>query len=119
MWYKFVRLMLAGWFLTLLVAGCGYGSSTMSTGPNAPNISQLNPNPVIHGASTFTLTVEGTNFAQNAVVYFNGGPLTTTFDNAAQVTAQVPASDVTNAGMASVYVLSGGQTSNTVSLTIN
>ncbi len=115
---KFARLLIVGWFLALLVVGCGYGSGAMGAGPNAPNISGLMPNPVVHGASAFTLTVGGSNFAQDSVVYFNGAPLTSAFVNATQVTAQVPASNVATAGMASVYVLSAGQTSNTVSLTI-
>jgi uncharacterized protein (TIGR03437 family) len=103
--------------LSLSVAGCGYGSGA-SSGPNAPNIMQLNPMSSVHGASSFTLTVTGSNFAQDAVVYFNGNPLQSAYGSMTQVSAQVPAADVSSSGMASVYVRTNGQNSNTVAFTI-
>jgi FG-GAP-like repeat/FG-GAP repeat len=59
------------------------------------------------GSATFTLTVNGTGFASNAVVKWNGTALTTTFVKSSQLTASVPASDLVTAGTATVTVSNG------------
>ena len=59
------------------------------------------------GSATFTLTVNGSGFASNAVVKWNGTALTTTFVKSSQVTASVPASDLVTAGTATVTVTNG------------
>ncbi|MGA9042798.1 MAG: IPT/TIG domain-containing protein [Terriglobales bacterium] len=112
--------------LTILAVGCGYGTKTTPAG-SAPNIATLLPNNTAAGAPAFTLTVNGTNFGTNSVVYFNGTAQTTTFVSATQVTAMVPATAVANAGMMPVYVrvtVTGpygpsSQNSNTVDFTVN
>jgi uncharacterized protein (TIGR03437 family) len=77
-----------------IMGGCG----------NAPTLAALTP--AVRGAGTgaFTLTVTGGNFTQSAVVRLNGQDRATTFVNATQLTAQVLASDVVNAGMIPVTV---------------
>ena len=59
------------------------------------------------GAATFTLTVNGSGFASNAVVKWNGTALTTTFVKSSQLTASVPAADLVSAGTATVTVTNG------------
>jgi hypothetical protein len=59
------------------------------------------------GSATFTLTVNGSGFASDAVVNWNGTALTTTFKKSSQVTASVPAADLVAAGTATVTVANG------------
>lgn len=88
---------------------------------SAPGISSLSPNAVTAGASTFTMTVNGSNFATDAVVKWNGTNLTTTFVSSTQLTASVPAGNVVAAGTASVTVMNvaDNTTSNAATFTIN
>lgn len=103
--------------LALSIAGCGYGSGAMNGAP-APAVMQLMPTSVMHGSPTFSMTVNGTNFAADAVVYFNGNVLPTAYGSTTQVTAQVPSADVAASAMVNVYVRSNGQNSNMVIFTI-
>lgn len=71
------------------------------------------------------LTVTGTGFASNSIVYWNSVGVTTTYTSAQEVTAEIPASDISKAGTASIYVknpgtgvYANGANSNTVSFTI-
>ncbi len=86
---------------------------------------QTNPVPLVNqplvptatapGGAGVTLTVNGTGFVSGSVVNWNGTALATTFVNASQLTAAVPASDIATASTASVTVSSpspGGGTSN-------
>ena len=78
-----------------------------------PTISNLGPTHAPGGAA-FTLTINGTNFVAKSVVNFNGKPETTTFISATQISAAVPASDVSTAGNVNVTVINpspGGGTS--------
>ncbi len=85
------------------------------TSPNspAPTIASLGPTHASGGAA-FTLSINGANFEAKSVVNFNGKPETTTFISASQISAAVPASDVTTAGNVNVTVTNpppGGGTS--------
>ena len=85
--------------------GCGYSSKNSSPTPGAmPAISQLSPNPVTHGATGFTLTVNGTKFAANAVVNWNGAAQATAFVTSSQLTVSIPASMIATAGSVQVTV---------------
>ncbi|MBV9742822.1 MAG: hypothetical protein JO099_03595, partial [Acidobacteriia bacterium] len=76
-------------------------------------ISSLSPNSVGAGSAGFTLTVNGSGFAANAVVVWNGSPLVTAFVNSNQLTASVPANLIATQGSASLAVENpGGMTSN-------
>ncbi len=113
-----VRLILLGTLLVFCLAGCGgYGSGPMN-GAAVPSVSQLSPSSVMHGSATFMMTVTGANFGADAVVYFNGSPIQTSYSTTTQVTAQVPAADVTNTAMVPVYVRTNGQNSNSMTFTI-
>jgi len=67
-------------------------------------LSSLSPFQAIVGGTTFTLTVNGSNFKNGAVVNWNGIARTTTFVSATQLTASIPAGDLANAGKIPVTV---------------
>src|SRR5215471_18623145 len=95
--------------LVLLMAvglGCGYSKpkSTM------PAISQLNPASVTAGNAAFQLEVDGSNFAANAVVNFNGAAESTTVVSSSKLDAMIPASAVMTARTVPVTVTNPGST---------
>jgi hypothetical protein len=67
-------------------------------------LTSLVPNSAIAGGPAFTLTVNGSNFLNTAIVQWNGANLPTTFGSATQLTAAVPATDIASVGTASVAV---------------
>ncbi|MEP7271618.1 MAG: kelch repeat-containing protein, partial [Acidobacteriota bacterium] len=69
-----------------------------------PGALVLNPNSVGAGGAGFMLTVDGSNFVPNSVVRWSGSPRTTTYVSPTQVTAMIPASDLTTAGVVNVTV---------------
>ena len=114
--------------LALFILGCGgYGnnSSMSSGGTTATHIDALVPNAATAGSAGFMLTVNGSGFASTSVVYWNGATRPTMFATAKQLTAQISASDIANAGTAQVYVRTtggiygGGTNSNTVNFPVN
>jgi hypothetical protein len=72
----------------------------------------LVPDQKAPGSAKFTLTVNGTGFASDAVVNWNGSALVTTFVKSSQLTAAVTAANVAAVGTASVTVSNGGVLSN-------
>jgi hypothetical protein len=116
--------------LTICVIGCGYNSksSGMMAAAAVPAITQLMPNSAMAGSPAFTLTVNGSNFVNGAVVYWNTATRTTTFVTAGQLTAAISASDIATAGTVAVYVRNPGgtgiytnqtgQNSNTMNFTV-
>jgi uncharacterized protein (TIGR03437 family) len=87
-----------------------------------PSLTSLSPASAIAGSAAFTLTVNGTNFVSGAIVRWNGSDRATTFVSAAQLRASIAASDIANAGSATVTVFNpapGGGTSNALTFTIN
>jgi hypothetical protein len=87
-----------------------------------PALTTLVPNSATAGGAVFTLTVNGSNFVSGSEVRWNGAARTTTFVSAAQVTAAIPATDITAAGTPAVTVFNpapGGGTSNVLTFTIN
>ena len=121
--------------VALLAVGLGCGYSSHATTPPAagtmPNISELTPDNIDSGNAAFQLTVNGTNFAANAQINWNGAAQTTTAASGTQLTTMIPASAVTAAGTATVTVTNPGtpggvygggtlaETSNTMTFTIN
>jgi hypothetical protein len=112
-------------------AGLGGGSSsivpfTITPAANpVPVLTSLNPNAATAGSAALTLTLTGSNFIAGSVVRWNGANRPTTVVSASQLTAQIPASDLLNAGSALVSVNNppnagvGGGTSNALPFTIN
>ena len=90
------------------------------TGAPGPTVSAITPNAATAGGPGFTLTATGSNFAPGTTVLWNGAARTTTFVSATQVTASIPASDISTPGSASVAARNGdGQVSNAQTFTIN
>ena len=125
---KSLNTILLGVLIAATVA-CGYSKNNSTTPPSQmPAISQLNPTSTMHGDPTFMLAVNGTNFASNAAVNWNGTAQTTTHVSAGQLTISVPATAVANAGTAQISVTNPGtsgiygtpaQTSTAVPFAIN
>jgi alpha-D-ribose 1-methylphosphonate 5-triphosphate synthase subunit PhnH len=84
-----------------------------------PLLSSVSPSTVNAGGPAFTMTVSGSNFANGAVVQWNGQGVGTTFMSATQLSATVAASLIAAPGTANVTVVNpGGGTSNTLVFTI-
>jgi len=84
----------------------GQGSfSLVQLSTGSPTISSLQPGSVDAGSPAFTLTVNGSNFANGDSVDWNGVPLATTFVSASKLTAKVSAAEAASAGSAAVTVV--------------
>jgi predicted heme/steroid binding protein len=123
-------------FLAALLAlglACGYSSkATTPAAPGTmPNIAELAPDNMNAGSPAFVLTVNGTDFASNASINWNGTAQTTTHVSGSQLTASIPASAIETAGTVPVTVTNPGtaggvygggtlaETSNSMTFTIN
>jgi len=104
--------------VTLTVAGCGYSSRNYMNGNGTLQITQLAPQNATAGGAAFVLTVNGTGFGTDSVVYWGTTTRTTMYVNATQVKANITAVDIMNVGTVQVYVHSGGANSNAVYFTI-
>src|ERR1700689_3028722 len=82
--------------------------SFLASSTSAPAICSLSPSSVVAGASSFTITVSGGNFAANSTVKWNNSARTTTFVSANTVQAQITAADVARAGVEPVTVANSG-----------
>ena len=96
--------------LTILCLGCGYGSKTTmpQTPGTVPAITTLAPDNKNAGSANFILTVNGSSFASNAKVNWNGMAQPTTMMAANQLTVNIPASMVATPGMVSITVTNPG-----------
>ncbi len=121
---------------TLVCLGCGY-SAPKAPAPQPgvmPAVAQLVPNTANSGDPQFILTVNGSNFANDAVINWNGAQQTTTRMTAGQLTTTIPASAIATPGSVPVSVTnpgtpgsggiygSGGtasETSNAMTFTVN
>ncbi len=87
-----------------------------------PALSALAPTSATAGGPAVTLTVTGSNFVPSSVVQWNGSSRTTMVVSGTQLTAAIPATDIAQAGTASVTVVNpapGGGTSNALSFPVN
>jgi hypothetical protein len=113
--------------VTVVTPSPGGGSSgavtfAINTTNPAPSLSAISPTSAAAGSTALTLTVTGSDFVAASAIAWNGTALTTTFVSSTQLTALVPASDLTTAGNGSVTVVTappGGGTSGTATFTIN
>lgn len=88
--------------------------------PATPSITSISPSSASAGAAGFSLTVNGSDFSSNAVVVWNGSPLTTSFVNSNQLTAAISATQIAQPDTATVYAYNptgGTQTLGTGSVT--
>lgn len=91
--------------LTILIAitaACGYSSPNMQGAK--PAIAMLSPGSATAGGPAFTLRVNGSNFAANAVVNWNGVGRATTYVSASQLRAAIPASMIMTSGSVQITV---------------
>jgi len=112
----------------ILVFTSGADGGTSNTAPlniltnPVPTVSTVSPTSVNAGQAGFTLTVNGSNFIDGtSVVRWNGADRTTTFVSTTQLTASIPASDITAVGTGNVTVFNpapGGGVSNAAQVTI-
>jgi hypothetical protein len=96
---------------TLLWLGCGGYSSPKAAAPQPgvmPAIAELSPDNASSGGPGFMLTVNGSNFNQDAVVKMNGTQQTTTFMTSNQLVAAIPASAIATPGTVPVTVTNPG-----------
>ncbi|HMC61828.1 MAG TPA: IPT/TIG domain-containing protein, partial [Candidatus Solibacter sp.] len=85
-----------------------------------PSIAGISPSSATAGAAAFALTVNGGNFVAGATVQWNGSALATTFRNATQLSAAVPAALVQAAGLSGIGVSNpGGTQSANLTFTVN
>jgi hypothetical protein len=96
---KSIRLV---WLLLFLLLA---SPMTLAQTNPVPLINQpLVPTAIAPGGSSFALTLNGTGFVSGSAVNWNGTALSTTFVSSSQLTATIPASDIANAGTASITV---------------
>ena len=101
----------------------GTPSGRFSFSLTAPSVSGLDPSSATAGGPPFTLSVNGSDFAEGFVVNINGSARPTTFESADRLTTSVEASDIATAGTFQVTVfdpdpVSGGESS-PLTFTIN
>lgn len=98
--------------------------------PNTPQVSSISPMTATPKGAAFTITVNGANFVSGnsnnpstpnpmppftgSIVAWNGSPRATTFVNATQMTAQIPATDIQTAGCDNISVFTYGGGGNVV-----
>ena len=104
--------------IMLMGAGCGYSSHNYTNGNGMPQITQLAPASTAAGGGDFVLTVNGTGFGTDSVVYWGTMIRTTTYMSTTKVTANITSADIMTAGMVQVYVHSAGTNSNAMAFTI-
>ena len=105
--------------ITLFCIGCG--SPAAKNDPRfvagtivVPTISSLAPASVPVDSVPFTLTVNGSEFSTDAVVFWNGTALDTRFISSTQLIAQLQPVNLQFAGLVPIYVRTQGSNSNTV-----
>ncbi len=78
------------------------------------SLTSVDPSAAMQGPGTFTLTAVGGGFTSNSQVVFNGAAKTTTFVTAARLTVQIASGDIPKAGIFTVAVRDGSQTTSSV-----
>src|SRR5262245_57730460 len=110
--------------LSVLTPAPGGGTSgdlVFTIANPVPAVMSLSPSSVTAGAPAFTVTVNGSGFANTSVVRWNGATRPTTFVSGTQLQASIPASDVAAVGAAQVSVVAAppvGGTSGDLAFTI-
>jgi hypothetical protein len=101
----------------------GVQDTTVGTQLNpVPTLTALSPLTATVGSSTFTLTVSGHDFVGQPTVYWNGNALVTTLVNSTELSAQVPASDLTSISQATITASNAGSAfpaSNSMPFSVN
>jgi hypothetical protein len=102
--------LLAVLLLTAVAVGCGYSHPITPIQPGTmPIITGLAPSSASHGGVAFTFEVDGTSFAGNGVINFNGAAQTTTFVSSTKLTTMIASTAIANAGTVPVTVTNPGK----------
>lgn len=112
--------------LLLVCVGVGCGAGVSKPGPDPrpgfgttfPAIAALTPNTSAVNSAPFTMTVQGSNFGTDAVVFWNGNVQPTTFINPSELLVTVTAADLMFTGLAHIFIRSGGMNTNTVEFNV-
>lgn len=105
--------------------GGNSGSAEFTINPAsnpAPQLQASDPSSVNAGSGGITFTVYGSNFIPTSVIQWNGVTLATSYLSESYLEAQVPASSLSNPGIAQVGVVNpgpGGGTSTSIQFRIN
>jgi len=83
--------------------------------PSTPSVSSLSPSSATAGGAGFVLTVNGGDFNSNSVVVWNGTSVTSSFVSGHQLTAEIPATNITTPDTAVVFVYNPASANQTVS----
>jgi hypothetical protein len=87
--------------------------------PNSPQITSIDPSTVSVNSGAFALRVVGQDFTSTSVINFNSSPRPTTYIDSGNLSAQIPASDVTFVRTINVTVTNpNNHLSNSVPLTV-
>jgi trimeric autotransporter adhesin len=105
-------LALAFAFVTVaLVNGCGGATGSAPAGgsssASAPSVSSISPATLKAGSSAVTLTVTGTGFLQTSIIQVGTTAETTTYISSTQLSATVPAAQLTTGAQLAVGVSNG------------
>ncbi|HUJ83153.1 MAG TPA: IPT/TIG domain-containing protein, partial [Candidatus Acidoferrales bacterium] len=101
----------------LLFASCGEG---IANNPK-PKLTSLTPPSVSAGSPGFVLTVNGTGFSPQSVIFFNGSGIQSIFQSGSELTANISSSFIATPGNATIEVQTpqpGGGVSNQLTFMI-
>jgi hypothetical protein len=106
--------------VSILTIGCGTPGSSRNHDPmgmvtfSPPSITALTPDNVPVNSVPFTMTINGSNFGTDAVVFWHGTAQSTFFVTSNQLMSTVTNTDLMFTGLVPIYVRTGGQNSNAV-----
>jgi len=105
--------------VSLFAIGCGTtrpasGDPFKMFVVSVPSITTLTPNSVPVNSVPFAMTINGSNFGTDAVVFWHGTPQSTFVLTSSQLMFNVTNADLMFTGLVPIYVRTGGQNSNTV-----
>ena len=97
------------WLIVALVAcalasACSDYNTNLSIQTSSSILTFVSPSTATVGGQGFTITANGSGFTTGALILWNGTALNTTLVSSIQLTAPVPASDLTTAGTVQVAV---------------
>lgn len=110
--------------VTLLALGCGNPGKPGNNDPFkvatlvVPSLTSLTPPSVPVNSVPFTMTVNGSNFSNDAVAFWQGTPQRTFFVNPSQLMVAVTDADLQFMGAVPIYVHTLGQNTNTVDFNV-
>ena len=113
--------------LEAIATANGYTTSAVATAAYTiaypvPVIGSTSPAIATAGGAAFTLAINGTGFTLSSTVYWGSSALTTQYVSATQLTVQVPAAEIDNAGTVAITVQNptpGGGISNAWQFEVN